>query len=83
MSYTAFYAGWGRLDHAVLPSADNCYTQAYPEYARALMENAPEGFNAAVSAWEKRHGKVPGPGVLRLHRSAIYTINDPVHSLPV
>lgn len=52
---------WGRLDHRVLPSADSCYMQAYPEYARALMENAPEGFNAAVSAWEKRHGKVPWP----------------------
>ena len=32
--------------------------QTYPEYARALLESAPMGFNAAVSEWEKRHGKV-------------------------
>ncbi|KAK9828406.1 hypothetical protein WJX81_005121 [Elliptochloris bilobata] len=31
--------------------------QAYPEFARALLEAAPEGFNAAVSEWERRHGK--------------------------
>ena len=32
--------------------------QTYPEYARALLESASVGFNAAVSEWEKRHGKV-------------------------
>ena len=34
--------------------------QTYPEYARALLESAPVGFNVAVSEWEKRHGKVQG-----------------------
>ena len=34
--------------------------QTYPEFARALLESAPVGFNIAVSVWEKRHGKVQG-----------------------
>ena len=34
--------------------------QTYPEFARALLESAPVGFNSAVSEWEKRHGKVQG-----------------------
>jgi hypothetical protein len=37
------------------------HAQAYPEFARALLEKAPAGFNEAVFEWERRHGKVRLP----------------------
>jgi len=46
------------------------HAQAYPEFARALLEKAPAGFNEAVFEWERRHGKVRLPAHAKPRNSA-------------
>ena len=48
------------------------WVQAYPEYARYVLENADASFNAALSEWERRFQQVTMVMNFRVKNSDLY-----------